>query len=95
VKVLLDSCVWGGAAAPLRAAGHDVAWAGDWDEDPGDDAILAAAYSEKWALPQNLWVNKRLKSSARARGKPIWRVLDTTVDFLRQIQTPLRNSNLP
>jgi hypothetical protein len=31
MKVLLDTCVWGGAAAELRAVGHDVVWAGDWD----------------------------------------------------------------
>jgi hypothetical protein len=28
VNVLLDTCVWGKAAATLRAAGHDVVWAG-------------------------------------------------------------------
>jgi predicted nuclease of predicted toxin-antitoxin system len=50
VKVLLDTCVWGGAAALLRAAGHDVIWAGDWDEDPGDDAILARAHLEERIL---------------------------------------------
>jgi predicted nuclease of predicted toxin-antitoxin system len=50
VKVLLDSCVWGGAVAPLQAAGHDVIWAGDWDEDPGDDAILAQAQAEERVL---------------------------------------------
>jgi len=43
VKVLLDSCVWGGAMVALRAAGHDVEWSGDWPEDPGDDEILQRA----------------------------------------------------
>lgn len=43
MKILLDSCVWGGAAAPLRAAGHDVEWTGDWPTDPGDAQILAQA----------------------------------------------------
>jgi predicted nuclease of predicted toxin-antitoxin system len=36
----------GGAAPALRQAGHDTVWVGDWDEDPGDDAILATAHVE-------------------------------------------------
>jgi predicted nuclease of predicted toxin-antitoxin system len=31
---------------PLKAAGHDVVWAGDWPTDPGDEEILAQAYRE-------------------------------------------------
>ena len=46
MKVLLDSCVWGGARTELVANGHDVIWAGDWAEDPGDDEILARAHRE-------------------------------------------------
>jgi predicted nuclease of predicted toxin-antitoxin system len=46
VKLLLDSCTWGGALAPLAAAGHDVVWAGNWPADPGDDEILARAHAE-------------------------------------------------
>jgi predicted nuclease of predicted toxin-antitoxin system len=46
VKLLLDSCVWGGAVGRLRAAGHDVVWSGDWPADPGDEEILARALSE-------------------------------------------------
>jgi predicted nuclease of predicted toxin-antitoxin system len=46
VKLLLDTCVWGGAVDPLKAAGHDVVWAGDWPTDPGDDEILALAHRE-------------------------------------------------
>ena len=41
MKVLLDTCVWGGVRQTLSDAGHDVVWTGDWDEDPGDDEILA------------------------------------------------------
>jgi len=44
VKLLLDSCVWGGTATGLRAAGHDVVWSGDWPADPGDEEILARAF---------------------------------------------------
>jgi predicted nuclease of predicted toxin-antitoxin system len=46
MKVLLDTCVWGGAKSVLEAAGHEVIWSGDWPEDPGDDEILAQAYRE-------------------------------------------------
>jgi predicted nuclease of predicted toxin-antitoxin system len=46
MKVLLDSCVWGKARAEIEAAGHDVIWAGNWPEDPGDEEILARAHAE-------------------------------------------------
>jgi len=47
MKVLLDSCVWGGALAEIKSAGHDTAWVGAWDRDPGDEEILARAFNEK------------------------------------------------
>lgn len=43
MRVLLDSCVWGGAREALAAAGHEVEWVGDWAADPGDEEILAHA----------------------------------------------------
>ncbi len=43
MKLLLDTCTWSGARAALEEAGHDVIWAGDWPQDPGDDEILARA----------------------------------------------------
>lgn len=46
MKVLLDSCVWGGARTVIAAAGHDVGWVGDWEGDPGDSVILAAAHQQ-------------------------------------------------
>ena len=46
MKVLLDTCVWGGAKAELQANGHDVLWTGDWSADPGDEEILAQAHRE-------------------------------------------------
>lgn len=46
MKILLDTCVWGGVAAELVAAGYDAIWAGDWAEDPGDEEILATAYNQ-------------------------------------------------
>jgi len=50
MKVLLDTCVWGGAKKALQDAGYDVIWSGDWSEDPGDDEILALAHREKRVL---------------------------------------------
>lgn len=50
MKVLLDTCVWGGVRKTLSDAGHDVVWTGDWDEDPGDEEILAQAYRERRVL---------------------------------------------
>jgi predicted nuclease of predicted toxin-antitoxin system len=46
VKLLLDSCVWGGAVESLRLEGHDVASVGAWPSDPGDEAILQVALDQ-------------------------------------------------
>ena len=46
MKLLLDTCVWGGAKPELQAAGHDVWWTGDLAQDPGDEEILAQAHRE-------------------------------------------------
>ena len=43
MKVLLDTCVWGGARDALTEAGHEVEWVGDWPSDPGDTEILKVA----------------------------------------------------
>jgi len=50
MKLLLDTCVWGGALADLKAQDHDVVWSGDWDEDPGDEVILAHAHHQRRVL---------------------------------------------
>lgn len=50
MKLLLDTCVWGGARGQLEAAGHDVEWSGDWPNDPGDAEILAYAYRQRRVL---------------------------------------------
>jgi len=50
LKLLLDSCVWGGALSELRDAGHDAMWCGEWSTDPGDEAILAFALGENRVL---------------------------------------------
>jgi predicted nuclease of predicted toxin-antitoxin system len=46
MKVLLDSCVWGGVRRELEAGGHDVSAAFDWEKDPGDEEILEIAHRE-------------------------------------------------
>ena len=50
MKVLLDTCVWGGTKNDLESAGHDVIWTGDWEKDPGDEEILAYAEREARVL---------------------------------------------
>jgi predicted nuclease of predicted toxin-antitoxin system len=50
LKLLLDSCVWGGTKQTLQEAGHDVVWSGDWDVDPGDAEILDVAHREERVL---------------------------------------------
>lgn len=46
MKILLDTCVWGGVLQTLKSAGYDVIWTGEWDKDPGDEEILAFAHRE-------------------------------------------------
>jgi predicted nuclease of predicted toxin-antitoxin system len=67
VKVLLDTCVWGGARAALVAAGHDVVWAGEWPSDPGDEEILASAHADGRVL---VTLDKDFGELAVARGHP-------------------------
>jgi predicted nuclease of predicted toxin-antitoxin system len=67
VKVLLDSCVAGGVAPALAAAGHDVISAGDWPSDPGDEEILAAAQAQNRVL---VTLDKDFGELAIARGRP-------------------------
>lgn len=46
MKILPDTCVWGGTCKQLELAGYDVIWTGNWTEDPGDEEILNYAYNE-------------------------------------------------
>lgn len=46
MKVLLDTCVWGGTKSVLERAGFDMVWTGDWESAPGDEAILEYAVRE-------------------------------------------------
>lgn len=67
VKLLLDSCVWGGTRKTLSELGLDVIWSGDWPEDPGDDEILARAFEEKRVL---ITLDKDFGELAVLRGAP-------------------------
>jgi predicted nuclease of predicted toxin-antitoxin system len=67
MKVLLDACVWGGAKRQLQDAGHDVVWAGDWPQDPGDEEILARARRELRVL---VTLDKDFGELAIVRGAP-------------------------
>ena len=67
MKLLLDTCVWGGAVAPLVEAGHDVVWSGDWPDDPGDEEILARAHAEGRVL---VTLDRDFGELAILRGHP-------------------------
>ncbi len=67
MKFLLDTCVWGGALNELQSAGHDVIWAGDWPDDPGDDEILERAHAEGRTL---VTLDKDFRELAVFYGRP-------------------------
>jgi predicted nuclease of predicted toxin-antitoxin system len=67
MKLLLDTCVWGGARNALQAAGHDVVWAGEWPDDPGDAEILSRAYNDGRIL---VTLDKDFGELAVAHGAP-------------------------
>ena len=46
MKILLDSCIWGGAKNDLNEAGFDTVWVGDFLKDPGDEAIMLLSKKE-------------------------------------------------
>ena len=66
-SILLDSCVWGGVLPSLRSFGRGVVWSGDWEADPGDMAILAAAHSGRSIL---VTLDKDFGELAIMRGLP-------------------------
>ncbi len=68
MKVLLDTCVSGLLVRPvLVEAGHDVAWSGDWENDPGDEIILALAFRESRVL---ITLDKDFGALAVQHGRP-------------------------
>ena len=67
MRVLLDTCVWGGVKDILSAAGYDVAWVGDLPADPGDEAVLSRAHGEVRVL---VTLDKDFGELAIVHGKP-------------------------
>jgi predicted nuclease of predicted toxin-antitoxin system len=67
MKILLDTCVWGGAKQQLIAMGHDVVWAGDWPEDPGDAEILDRARADERVM---ITLDKDFGELEIVHGKP-------------------------
>jgi len=67
VRLLWDTCVWGGAAKTLTAAGHDVRWIGDAPADPGDEATMRIAHEENRVL---VTLDKDFGELAIVYGKP-------------------------
>ena len=67
MKLLLDTCVWGGAKKTLENSGHDVFWTGNCSEDPGDEEILAMAHDEGRIL---VTLDKDFGELAIVKGKP-------------------------
>ena len=66
-RVLLDTCVWGGASKSLREHNHDVVWTGDWEIDPGDLAIMEFAHAEERIL---VTLDKDFGELAVVKGLP-------------------------
>ena len=67
MKVLLDTCVWGGARDVLRAAGHEVDTTTDWPTDPRDEEILAFAARHGYVL---VTLDKDFGELAIVHGRP-------------------------
>lgn len=84
MKVLLDTCVWGGAIEELEKAGHDVEWVGHWERDPGDEQILSTAHSNHQVL---VTLDKDFGELAVLRGMP-HRGIVRLVNFRVQDQAP-------
>lgn len=88
MKLLLDSCVWGGAVGRLRDAGHDVIWSGDWPVDPGDEEILARALAQGRIL---VTLDKDFGELAIVRGLPHAGILRLVgLSALQQAEVTLR-----
>jgi predicted nuclease of predicted toxin-antitoxin system len=67
VRLLLDTCIWGKASNELQAAGHDIVWAGNWPEDPGDEEILSLAHLQQRVL---ITLDKDFGELAIVHGRP-------------------------
>jgi predicted nuclease of predicted toxin-antitoxin system len=87
MKLLLDTCVWGGTARELARLGHDVDWVGRWQQDPGDDAILNVAHRDARIL---VTLDKDFGELAIVRGSPPSCILRTHRNQSRPVGPRLR-----
>ncbi len=85
MRVLLDTCIWGGVRDALSDAGNDVVWTGDWEEDPGDDEIMGSAFAEGRVL---VTLDKDFGTLAFLLGKPHAGIL-RLVNLSTQQQAPV------
>ncbi len=46
MRILLDTCVWGGVSSTLKAAGYNVVWVEEWETNPDNESILVIVYRE-------------------------------------------------
>jgi predicted nuclease of predicted toxin-antitoxin system len=79
MKILLDACVCGTVRDALMQAGHDLVWAGEWPDDPGDAEILARAHRERRLV---ITLDKDFGELAIVRRQPhagILRMVDLSV----------------
>jgi predicted nuclease of predicted toxin-antitoxin system len=67
MKLLLDTCVWGGAKLTLESAGHDVLWVGDWNKDPGGEQLLKLAHEQDRTI---ITLDKDFGELAVRQGRP-------------------------
>src|SRR5690606_38761016 len=67
MKLLLDTCIWGGAKKILENTGYDTLWIGDFIEDPGDEAIINLAHKENRVL---VTLDKDFGELAVVKGTP-------------------------
>jgi predicted nuclease of predicted toxin-antitoxin system len=97
MKILLDSCIGGGAKNPLQTAGHDVVWVGDFLKDPGDEAIMRFSNSAERIIAKQ---DKDFGELAVFRGVPHFGIIRLvnfsstqqgviTVQILNQYQSEL------
>ncbi len=83
--MLLDSCIGKSVRKTLATAGYDVIWSGDWDEDPGDEEILAQAFEESRIL---VTLDKDFGELAIVKGSPhkgILRLVDLNSEQQSQV----------
>ena len=67
MKLLVDACVAASAKIGLAHAGHEVESVADWDQDPGDLAILAHATERQQSV---ITLDKDFGELAIIRGIP-------------------------